>query len=276
MKKIICTGATGFLGDALVKSFSNDEITAVGHSEKKTVEKQRENKCSYVIGDILDKKLMDEIIKGDLVIHAAAQKHIPIAEQDPIFSFKNNVIGTINVFQSAIKNKVDSVVFISTDKAHNPETIYGKTKEVGEWLCKYYNGKSKTRFYWCRYGNVGGSSGSVFEIWDELGREGKDLSLTVPDMTRFFFTIDDAVDTVRKTLKKKDTKKPYIPKMKAMRMGDVAKVFSEHYGIKVKIIGNRGSEKIHESLTDKISSKTAKRYTEKEIVKFLKKINLLQ
>ena len=279
LKKGTCciSGASGYLGTHLVEKFLalGYKVTALGHSEYKTTAGNK--KAEWFIGDITDEEFCNQTIKGDLVIHAAAQKHIPIAENNPSFSIKNNILGTLNVFRSAISNNVKEVVFISTDKAYQPETVYGKTKEFGEWLCQYYNEKNLgTKFYWCRYGNVGNSSGSVFEIWDKFGKQNKDLGITVPKMTRFFFTIDDAVDVILETLKRKDEKKPFIPKMKAMQMGEVAEVFSEYYGVGVYVIGNRGNEKIHEGMNDKYKSNTCKRFTKPEIKKFLISIGLLQ
>ena len=278
MNKNVCiSGASGFLGTALVDKFSDlgYEVIALGHSEKKTTEGNK--KAQWFIGDITDEDFCDRNIKGDLVIHCAAQKHIPIAEQNPVFSVKNNVIGTLNVFRSAISNKVKEVVFISTDKAYNPETIYGKTKEFGEWLCQYYNNQNlETKFYWCRYGNVIKSSGSIFEIWDREGKRGNTLLLTDPRMTRFFFTIDEAVNTILETLAKKDRKTPFIPKMKAVEMGMACKVFAEYYGVGYKIIGNRGNEKRHEGMSDTYKSNTCKRFTAKEFIKLMKKTGSLQ
>lgn len=269
---ITITGASGFLGRHLTKAFEGKKV-CLAHSEKKMEEAKDENE--WHIGDITDKDFTDQYIKGDLVIHCAAQKVIPIAENDPAFSIKNNVIGTLNVFQSAIKNNVKTVVFISTDKAYKPETIYGKTKEFGEWLCKYFNEKGDTKFLWCRYGNVLASSMSVFEVWDKLGKEGKDIKITVPEMTRFFFTIDDAVETVKETIRRGDTHEPYIPKMKSITMQEAGEIFTEHYGIKAEVIGNRGNEKIHEAMSPEYSSETCERFTKEEFKKVLQSIGLL-
>jgi len=277
MKKITCSGASGFLGKELVKRFVSEgyKVKALGHSEYKTALGNKD--ADWYIGDITDEKFCEKHITGDIVIHTAAQKHIPIAEKQPEFAIKNNILGTLNVFRAAINNHVKEVVFISTDKAYKPETIYGKTKEVCEWLCKYYNAKNLgTSFYWCRYGNVGGSSGSVFEIWDKLGKEGKTLELTVPEMTRFFFTIGEAVETVIATLERKDKENAFIPEMKAMLMSDVADVFSDYYGVDVKVVGNRGNEKLHEGMSDSYNSSTCERFTKEEIRQFLLNIGLLK
>ncbi len=271
MSKITCTGATGYLGTNLSKSFEDDGfiVKRLGHSEKPA-------KNNEVMGDVTDSDFTDREVDGDIVIHMAAQKVIPIAEQNPSFSIKNNILGTLNVFQSAIKNGVKEVVFISTDKAQYPETIYGKTKEFGEWLCWYFNRKQTgTKFYACRYGNVAGSAMSVFEVWDKLGKEGKPLKITVPEMTRFFFTIGDAVETVKKTLDAKLTDRPYIPEMKSITMGEAADIFATNYGVSVEVIGNRGMEKIHEDLTDTISSENCERFTREEFIVLLRKIGCL-
>jgi len=272
--KVTITGASGFLGRALTEKLKKDgnEVVCLGHSEKSIL--GSENK--FIVGDITDRGFTDENIKGDLVIHTAAQKVIPIAEENPSFSFKNNILGTLNVFESAIKNGVKEVILISTDKACKPETIYGKSKEVCEWLCWYFNNKqSETKFYACRYGNVAGSAMSVFEIWDKLGREGKNIQVTVPKMTRFFFTIDEAVQVVLDTLEAKLTDRPFIPKMKSITMGEASFLFSQHYKVEVEMVGNRGMEKVHEEITDGLSSENCERFTKEEFKELLKKIGCL-
>ncbi len=265
------------MGSALIGKFISlgHPVKALGHSEKKTSEGDR--RANWSIGDITDVAFCREFIKGDVVIHAAAQKHVPIAEDNPVFSVQNNIVGTINVFRAAIENRVKEVVFISTDKAYQPETIYGKTKEMGEWLCNYYNSiQSTTSFYCCRYGNVAGSSGSVFEIWDRLGKAKSTIELTSPEMTRFFFTIDDAVRTIMETLRRRDKDNIYIPEMKAILMGDAADIFSEHYGVPIRETGLRCTEKLHEAMSDNYSSEKCGRYSKKGIRAFLESIGCLQ
>lgn len=267
---ITISGASGYLGRHLIKAFPDEEIVCLGHSEKKIEEARDENE--WHIGDITDKDFTDRYIKGALVIHTAAQKVIPIAEQDPEFSIKNNIIGTLNVFQSAIKNKVNTVVFISTDKAYEPETIYGKTKEVGEWLCKYFNDKqNETKFLWCRYGNVLLSSLSIFEIWDKEAKNGNTLKVTDRSMTRFFFTINDAVETVMETITRGKTNEPYIPQMKSITMGEACDIFCDHYGVDYEIIGNRGMEKIDEAMSPTYNSKDCEHFTKEEFKEILLK-----
>jgi len=273
---VTITGAGGFLGKALTKYYKTDEVKCLFHSEKSTVECMA-NGRQWVIGDITDRSFTDYAITGDVVIHTAAQKVIPIAEQNVAFSFQNNVIGAINVFESAIKNKVKEVVLISTDKAYESETAYGQTKAVAEWLCWYYNKKQQvTRFYACRYGNVLASSMSIFEIWDREGKLGNTLKVTIPEMTRFFFTIDDAVQTVVQTLAEKLEDKPYIPEMKAIAMGVALSIFTEHYGVNFEVIGNRGMEKLHEGMSKEYNSETCQHFSKQEFKELLISVGLLK
>lgn len=279
-KRIAITGASGFLGKALIKALGDtpSEIRCLGHSEKLMVEAKRQfPNCKWLAGDILDTGTLHKLIKGvDIVFHLAAQKHIPIGEAQPTYTLMTNIWGTKNVIDSCIIHNVEEVVGISTDKAFEPQTIYGMSKYFLERMF-VENNTGATRFYTCRYGNVAGSSGSVFEIWDKCGQEGKQFEITDPEMTRFYFTVEEAVEVIFQTLKKKDLTKPYIPTMKAMKMEDVLSVFMEHYNVRqMKIVGNRGNEKKHEGLSKDSMSNKVEHYTKPEIAEFLKKINLLQ
>lgn len=278
-KSVAITGASGFLGRALLKRLEKlkvKDIVALAHSEQKGVEAMKQfPNVKWIIGDISDENIADRLTQQDIVFHLAAQKHIPIGENYPTLTVETNIVSTLNIMRSCQYFET-TLVGVSTDKACNPETVYGMSKYFMERMFFEWNKNYNTNFYCCRYGNVGGSSGSVFEIWDKLGKDGKTLKLTDPDMTRFYFTVEDAVDTLMKTLRLKMKDKVYVPKMKAMRMGDVADVFAKQYGVNVEIVGNRGNEKVHEDLVDGLSSDIADRYNKKEIKTFLKKINLLK
>lgn len=280
-KIVAVTGGSGFLGKALVKRFLDlgaKEVRALGHSEEKQqAAKKLLPEAKWFIGDINDAVALTALLKGaDIVIHAAAQKVIPVGEDHPSLTVDTNILGTATLARTAVMNGVKEVVLVSTDKACHPETVYGVSKMLGEKLFASYNKLGyDTKFYSCRYGNVAGSSGSIFEIWDREGKAGNTLKLTDPDMTRFYFSVDDAVDTILKTLETKDEEKPYIPKMKAIRMGLAADIFANHYGVSVEIIGNRGNEKVDEDLTDDINSATCEQWEEKDFIKFLKSIGCL-
>ena len=285
-KVIAITGASGFLGKALLKALGDDptEIRCLGHSEKLMVEARGMfPTCKWLVGDILDTGVLHRLTDGaDMVFHLAAQKHIPIGEAQPTYTLMTNIWGTKNVIDACIINNVEEVVGISTDKAFEPQTIYGMSKYFMERMFAENNLEAEkcnwvTRFYTCRYGNVGGSSGSVFEIWDKCGREKKKFQITVPEITRFFFTVEEAVEVIFETLKQKNLDGPYIPSMKAMKMGDVLDVFMDHYDVRdMEIVGNRGNEKIHEGLRKGLTSNKAEKHTKEEIVTFLKSINLLK
>lgn len=285
-KIVAITGGSGFLGKALLKKLGKQpaEIRCLGHSEKSMTDAQREfSDCHWIIGDILDPMSLRKLIGGaDIVFHLAAQKHIPIGEAQPTYTAMVNINGTRNVMDEAVLSNVNAVIGISTDKACNPRNIYGMSKYFMERMFVEYNKEGKrcgwpTRFYTCRYGNVAASSGSVFEVWDKCGRDKKIFKITEPNMTRFYFTVEEAVKEVLEALRVKKLDGPYIPKMKAMRMGDALDVFMEHYDArKMEVIGNRGNEKIHEELIKGITSDKVERYTKEEIKQLLSHLGLLK
>jgi UDP-N-acetylglucosamine 4,6-dehydratase len=280
-KTVAITGAAGYLGRALIErlvGMNPKEIRCYDHNEEKAVWASKLFPTTkWMVGDISDPLKMYALThKTDVVFHLAAAKHIPVCEENPALAVDVNILGTVNVARQAISNKVKEVIGISTDKACQPQTVYGMSKYFMERLFAQYNKMDlDTKFYTVRYGNVAASSGSVFEIWNKRGQEGKVLEITVPDMTRFYWTVEESVDFIFEGLKKKDEDKPAIPKMKAMRMGDVAEVFSEHYGVGIKEVGNRGNEKIHEDLDEGITSDKVEKFTSEEIKSFLKKLGLL-
>lgn len=285
-KVIAVTGGSGFLGTAIIKKLGDEprEIRAMGHSEKLMTQVQRElPECKWLMGDILDPPALHRLIDGaDIVIHCAAQKHIPVGEAQPTYTAMTNILGTKNVIDACILANIEEVVGISTDKAFEPLTIYGMSKYFMERMFVENNREAKkcgwnTRFYTCRYGNVLFSSGSVFEIWDKCGREKKPFKITDPNMTRFFFTVDEAVKTIFSTFRKKDLERPYIPKMKAIKMGKALDIFMEHYGVrKMEIIGNRGNEKIHEGLGIGITSDKVEQFSRSGMISLFNKLGLLQ
>ncbi|SMD36497.1 Polysaccharide biosynthesis protein [Reichenbachiella faecimaris] len=259
-QSIFITGGTGTLGQAFIKKALTEfpkikEITIYSRDEMKQYDLRREYpsgsfpRMNWVIGDIRDaERLNDKMKKTDIVIHAAAMKHIPICEENPEECLKTNVEGTKNVIHAAIENKVKKIVLASTDKAVDPISIYGNSKQAAEKL--FLNASNEvSKFAIVRLGNIWGSRGSVVPLFKELAKTGI-IPITHPDMTRFFCTEDQSADAVHYTLKNMKGGEIIIPKMKARKISDLAKELAPECAY--KIIGLRGFEKIGEKLASDI------------------------
>ncbi len=184
----------------------------------------------------------------DIVIHAAALKHIPICEYNPIEAVRTNIEGAINVIDAAIDSSVEKVMAISTDKAVHPANLYGATKMVAEKLfisANYYTGGEETIFSCVRYGNVLASSGSVVSIFLEQKKKGE-ITITDERMTRFWITLEEGIHFVIKCIELMKGGEIFIPKIPSMKILDLAEVMAP--GAKRKIIGIRPGEKLHEVL----------------------------
>ena len=185
----------------------------------------------------------------DYVIHAAALKYVDIAEYNPIEFVKTNILGSQNVSLAAIETGVKKVILLSTDKAVNPVNLYGSTKLVAEKLISSsntYTTNGKTKLSVVRYGNVFNSRGSVIPKFQLLKKANKDLPITNKDMTRFFLTVEDSIKFVINCLNLMQGGEIFIPKCKTIKIVDLAKAISKKS--KIKIVGIRPGEKIHESL----------------------------
>jgi UDP-N-acetylglucosamine 4,6-dehydratase len=184
----------------------------------------------------------------DYVIHAAAIKHVPAAEYNPMECIKTNIHGAENVIKAAIANKVKRVIALSTDKAANPINLYGATKLVSDKLFVAGNnivGEGETRFSAVRYGNVVGSRGSVVPFFQQLIRNGAtSLPITHPGMTRFWITLQDGVDFVLKNFERMQGGEIFVPKIPSVRITDLAEAYGP--GLKHDIVGIRPGEKMHE------------------------------
>lgn len=208
-KTILITGAGGFIGSELCEQiavFGLGKLILLGHGENSIFKISNELKKLYpelnivkVIADIKDKALLEKIFetyKPDFVFHAAAHKHVPLMEENICEAIINNVYGTKNLVECADKYKVKKFVNISTDKAVDPTSIMGTTKQLAELVVKYYNKPSDTSYMTVRFGNVIGSRGSVIPIFQEQINKGGPVTVTHPEMTRYFMTIPEAVQLV--------------------------------------------------------------------------------
>jgi UDP-N-acetylglucosamine 4,6-dehydratase len=203
----------------------------------------------YFIGDVRDGARLKKAMKGvDYVIHAAALKHVPIAEYNPMECIKTNIMGAQNVIDAAIECGVSKVIALSTDKAANPVNLYGATKLASDKLFVAANnlvGTSNLQFSVVRYGNVVGSRGSVVPFFQKLIEEGAtELPITDEKMTRFFITLDDGVKFVLKNFQRMQGGEIFIPKIPSMKITDMAKAIAPK--LPHKVIGIRPGEKLHE------------------------------
>jgi len=257
-KTIFITGGTGSFGKkyvkTLLKKYNPKKIVVYSRDELKQFEMKQEfddHRMRYLIGDVRDKeRLTNAMIGIDFVIHAAALKHVPIAEYNPMECIKTNIHGAENVIQAALHNNVEKVMALSTDKAANPINLYGATKLASDKLFVAANnmaGKNRTRFAVVRYGNVVGSRGSVVPFFKKLVNQGaEELPITHVDMTRFWITLQDGVDFVLKNFERMQGGEIFIPKIPSMRILDLAKSIAPE--LKTKLIGIRPGEKLHETM----------------------------
>jgi len=263
-KNILITGGTGSFGkkytEILLKNYKPNKIIIYSRDELKQYEMAqqfREPCMRFFIGDVRDAGRLRRAMDGvDFVIHAAALKHVPIAEYNPMECIKTNINGAQNVIDAALECKVSKVIALSTDKAANPINLYGATKLASDKLFVAANnirGSQKTAFSVVRYGNVLGSRGSVVPLFKRLIAEGAtELPITELEMTRFWITLEQGVNFVLKNFARMQGGELFIPKIPSMKMVDLAHSLAPHLG--VKVIGIRPGEKMHEVMVPKDDS----------------------
>lgn len=253
---ILLTGGTGSFGNAFVgrtlAEFPDCKIRIYSRDELKQSEMQErynDERLRYFIGDVRDAKRLLRAAQGaDVIIHAAAMKQVIASEYNPFEAVQTNVTGAQNIVDAAIDAGVRQVVALSTDKAVNPVNLYGATKLCAEKLIVHGNSYAsgrETRFSCVRYGNVVGSRGSVVPLFAKQVAEGR-LTITDSRMTRFWITLDQAVDLVMYAIDNMIGGEVFIPKIPSMRVDDLAAAMAP--GLPVDYIGIRPGEKLHEGL----------------------------
>ena len=267
-KNILIIGGTGTIGQAMIKkllTLNPKVIRILSRDEYKQFlmkdELREYRNIRFLLGDVRDKERLDRAMSGiDIVFHLAALKHVPACEYDPFEAVKTNVIGTENVIQCAIKNKVERVIYTSSDKAVSPTNTMGATKLLAERLISsadYSKGGRKPIFAAVRFGNVIGSRGSVIPLWRKQIIENREITITDPNMTRFMMTIDEAVNLTLKACEVAKGGEIFVLKMPVIRLGDLAeaviesvykKLGIEKDVINIKEIGLRTGEKMYEEL----------------------------
>jgi len=262
-KRLLITGGTGSFGNAVLKRFiisDLKEIRIFSRDEKKQDDmrkKYNNPKLKFYIGDVRDKESVDAVMKGvDYLFHAAALKQVPSCEFFPMQAVKTNIIGSNNVMESAISNNVKKVIILSTDKSVYPINAMGMSKAMMELLMvakarEVANGG--TIFCGTRYGNVMASRGSVIPLFVDQIKQGKYLTITDPNMTRFMMTLEDAVDLVLYAFEHGNQGDRFVQKAPASTIQDLALALKEMYKAdnEIKIIGTRHGEKLYESLVNR-------------------------
>lgn len=256
MRNILITGGTGFIGQHLVRHLLDTDVTLnrriciYSRDEWKQAQMRKryrnDPRLRFFVGDVRDlprlKVAMNGGVRMDLVVHTAALKRVEVGEYNPTEMVRTNIHGTENVIAAAVEKNVDSVVFLSSDKACEPLNCYGATKLVGEKLilsANETNGANGPKFAVARYGNVAGSTGSIIPLWqDATGHH----VMTHPDATRFWITPSDAVAMIMYCAGRRDMT---IPNLVAYRVDDLAQAM----GIKnIAISGLKPGEKLHETM----------------------------
>ena len=256
---VLITGGTGSFGKKFVEIllrerrpkklivFSRDELKQ--HEMRQLYPDTTHSPMRYFIGDVRDKERLARAFHGvDVIIHAAAMKQVPACEYNPFEAVQTNIVGAKNIIDVAIDNGVKRVIAVSTDKAVSPVNLYGATKLVAEKLFvqgNAYAGGRTTRFACTRYGNVVGSRGSVVPLFVQQRNSGK-VSITHPEMTRFWITLDQGIRFVISCVERMHGGEIFVPKIPSMRLVDLAHAVAED--CEHEIVGIRPGEKIHEIL----------------------------
>lgn len=281
-KSILITGGTGSFGkkftEMILEKYNPNRIIIYSRDEykqdimKKSFSKKYPEKISklrFFIGDVRDKDRLYRAFRGvDYVIHAAAMKQVPACEYNPFEAIKTNIYGANNIIDAAIDRDVKKVVALSTDKAVNPINLYGGTKLVSDKLfisANAYRGEEGTVFSVVRYGNVAGSRGSVIPFFEDLLKNGEqELPITDFGMTRFWITLEQGVELVFKALEESKGGETYISKIPSFKITDLAKALS--HNVKLKEVGIREGEKLHEVMITKDDSRMTYEYEEHYII----------
>jgi len=276
-KNILITGGTGSFGKQFVKTilthYKPNKIIIYSRDELKQYEmaQRYDDPCMrYFIGDVRDKERLISAMNGvNYVVHAAALKHVPIAEYNPMECIKTNINGAQNVIDAALHCDVSKVIALSTDKAASPINLYGATKLASDKLFVAANnirGGKDIRFSVVRYGNVLGSRGSVVPFFQKLIDEGAtELPITDERMTRFWITLQEGVDFVLKNFQRMHGGETFIPKIPSMKVVDVARTIAPD--MPHKNVGIRPGEKMHEVMCPRDDSHLTLEFHDHYVIK---------
>ena len=260
-KTILVTGGAGSVGSQLTKKFLEYPVKAVRvldineHALFRLKRSLSDKRLRLLLGSILDKERLEMAGKNvDIIIHAAAIKNIEISEFNPIETIDTNINGTVNMIKMATQNEPKKFLNISTDKAAEPSTLYGTTKQLSERLTSWAGHHiPSTKFSSIRFGNIFETQGNVFEVWEDEKKKNRPLSITDPYMKRYLFHLEEAVDFILDCLPLTNKGEIFVPKMKSFSIIKMAKKISKNH----KIIGLRPGEKKEEILISKSEKENA-------------------
>ena len=260
-KKILITGGTGSLGQALTRRLLENDVDTIrilSRNEEKQIKMQSQfstKRLRFFIGDVRDKDRLKRALEDiDIVFHAAALKHVPVIEYNPFEAIRTNVVGSQNLIDACLEENVEKAICVGTDKAVSPLNTYGATKLLMEKLFvsadNYLNkNKHKTKFIALRYGNVLGSSGSVVPFFINKIKSKEKISITDEKMTRFSITMNEALDFILESVEISQGSDIFIPKLRAYSITDLKNAIFSLYGkTQEEVIGIRAGEKLHETL----------------------------
>ncbi len=265
---IVVTGCCGTVGHALLQALAErpqyTEVLGIDNNESGlfALEQEFQGKFRFAFGDIRDARRLESLFSGmDVVLHTAALKHVASCELAPSEAVKTNILGVSNVIEAARNTGVGRVLFTSSDKAVNPTNVMGTSKLMGERLMSAAQASARRHeaglFFSTRFGNVLGSHGSVFPLFQQQIAQGGPVTLTDPDMTRFVMSTRDAVNLVLESLDLAQGGEVFVSKMRALRIADLAAVMIDClaplYGLRPKdipvdVIGSKPGEKLYEEL----------------------------
>lgn len=261
-KKILLIGGTGSLGKALIRRLmARNEIFVFSRDEAKhwTIKNElgQLSNVHYLVGDVRDQSRVMSALRfcqPNVIILAAALKQVDTCEVTPTESIKTNIIGTQNLIDCSLNysdtnTSLECVLFVSTDKACAPTNVYGMCKAISERLITSVGVHTlQTKYVAVRYGNVLESRGSIIPLFKHQVEHKGFVTVTSGDMTRFIMTLSQSIDLIQRTILGASSGEVWIPKLTSMKIMDLAEIFSKRYGCKIKIIGVRPGEKLHEEL----------------------------
>jgi UDP-N-acetylglucosamine 4,6-dehydratase/UDP-glucose 4-epimerase len=280
-KTYLITGGAGFLGYALIARLEKlgiRKIKTISRNEGKLIAlKEKFPFLEIIPGDISDLYCVEKVVQGvDAIFHLAAFKHVGLAEQNVRQCILGNIVGTLNILEMSRKYPIEFILGISTDKAAQVSGVYGATKLLHERLfVDYERMNPNTTYRTVRYGNVLYSTGSVLCKWKDRLQNDEEVIITDPDATRFYWTVDQAIDLIFDCLENSQDSKPYVPEMKSMSVGDLLEAMIRKYlpdgnTAKIKTIGLQPGENLHEIILEEgPSSSEVDRFTVEEILKLI-------